>query len=59
MRQSLEEVKLDKGRKYLAALYHIRNNPPSHVMFFDADDCLSPDIAETVVSEPEKSSWYV
>ncbi len=55
----LEMVKLDKGRKYLAGLYHIRKNPPSHVMFFDADDCLAPDIVETVLSGPAHTSWYV
>lgn len=57
--RGLEMVKLDKGRKYLAALYHLRKNPPSHVMFFDADDCLSPDIVATVLSGPAHTSWYV
>lgn len=57
--QGLEMVKLDKGRKYLAGLYHIWKNPPSHVMFFDADDCLAPDIVETVLSGPAHTSWYV
>jgi len=52
-------VKLDKGRKYLSALYHLRKNPPSHVMFFDADDCLSPAIVGTVLSGPKHQSWYV
>jgi hypothetical protein len=46
----LELVRLDKGRKYLAGLYHVRPRHPSHVMFFDADDCLSPHIVETVLS---------
>lgn len=59
MRESLEEVKLDKGRKYLHALYHLRQNPPRHVMFFDADDCLSEDIVETVAQGPQETSWYI
>jgi hypothetical protein len=55
----LELVRLDKGRKYLAGLYHVRQRHPSHVMFFDADDCLSPQIVDTVLSGEKYQSWYV
>jgi hypothetical protein len=55
----LELVKLDKGKKYLRGLFAARKYNPSHVMFFDADDCLSPDITETVLLGPVDQSWYV
>ena len=46
---NLEMVRLDKGRKYLAGLYHMRDRAPSHVMFFDADDCIDPSLVQTVL----------
>ena len=55
----LELIKLDKGKKYLRGLYAARKYNPSHVMFFDADDCLSPAITETVLLGPTDQSWYV
>jgi cellulose synthase/poly-beta-1,6-N-acetylglucosamine synthase-like glycosyltransferase len=58
-KKRLELVKLDKGRKYLRGLYHARQYNPSHVMFFDADDCLSPNIVQTVLRGPKEKSWYV
>lgn len=55
----LELVKLDKGKKYLRGLYHARQYNPSHVMFFDADDCLAPTIVDTISTGDIDTSWYV
>lgn len=56
---NMDAIRNDRGKKYLAALYHLRAANPSHVMFFDADDCVSNQLAETVLSGPQNASWFV
>jgi hypothetical protein len=60
--KNIEAVRLDKGRKYLRALYEIKNseNLPDHIMFFDADDCLSEYLVETLENTYQKGlSWVI
>ena len=57
--RNMDAIRNDRGRKYLAALYHLREANPSHVMFFDADDCISSRLAETVLAGPASTSWYI
>jgi hypothetical protein len=57
--RNFDAGRLDKGRKYLSALYHLRGFDFSHVMFFDADDLLSNGIVETVLSAPLSQSWRI
>jgi hypothetical protein len=56
---NLDAVRLDKGKKYLAALYLLKGSNPSHVMFFDADDCVANTITQTVLSGPSDRSWRI
>ena len=57
--RNVDAIRNDRGKKYLAALYHLRIANPSHVMFFDADDCVSNRLVETVLAGPPDTSWYV
>lgn len=57
--RNADAIRNDRGRKYLAGLYHFREANPSHVMFFDADDCISNRLVETVLAGPPNTSWYV
>lgn len=52
-------IRLDRGRKYLAGLYFAKKFNPTHIMFFDADDCISSKIVETVVSNLKEKSWMI
>ncbi len=50
---------LDRGKKHLAALYHLKQDPPDYVMFFDADDLVSRRLARFVDSAPARDIYYV
>ena len=50
---------LDRGKKHLAALYHLKPNPPDYVMFFDADDLVSRRLARYIDSAPARDIYYV
>lgn len=52
-------VRLDKGKKYLAGLYHARELSSTHIMLFDADDCVSMHLAEFVSRLPEHKGWFM
>lgn len=52
-------IRLDRWRKYLDALYFAKKYKPTHVMFFDADDCISSKIVGTVTSGPKEKSWVI
>lgn len=55
--------RLDRGQKVLAGLYcaqsFIDMNKPSHVMMFDADDCVSSRLVEFASQFPQHDGWYV
>lgn len=53
-----EERMADKSRKVWRGLAAIRGDGPSHVMFVDADDCVSRRLAALVAANPEANGWY-
>ena len=56
---AVEEVRLDKGSKYLIGLLHARKFNPSHIMFFDCDDFISNRIARYVSENSYGNGWFV
>jgi len=50
---------LDKSRKIFTALLYARQLNPSHIMFVDADDCVSKHLAEFVGHNLECSGWVI
>ncbi len=57
--ERIDMIRLEKGRKYLAALYYLRQLSPSHVMIFDADDYVSHRIVEIVLGSSSRVSWCI
>ncbi|MGD1905416.1 MAG: hypothetical protein ACFB0C_05400 [Leptolyngbyaceae cyanobacterium] len=49
----------DKGRKLLKGIDFSKQFNPSHVMFVDADDCVSSHIAEYVHNRQNENGWYL
>ncbi len=50
---------VDKGRKMWLGLAEAKNFNPSHIMFVDADDCISNRIVEFVRQQDSDSNgWY-
>jgi hypothetical protein len=49
----------DKGRKLLKGLDFAQHLSPSHVMFVDADDCVSNHLARYVDDHSENNGWYL
>ena len=58
-RIAVEEVRRDKGSKYLVGLIHARRLNASHVMFFDADDFVSGRVAGFVRQNVGHNGWFV
>jgi hypothetical protein len=55
-----EAVLLDKGTKLAVGVLAARDDDPSHIMVFDADDYLSRRIAGTVEgADPRADGWYI
>lgn len=52
-------LRLDRGCKYINGLIYARRYQPSHVMFFDADDYVSNQLAELVAANPDQDGWYL
>lgn len=52
-------ARADKWKKYLLWLYAAKEYNPSHIMFFDADDCVSFKLVETILSWDKNQSWVV
>jgi len=48
----------DRGSKYLIGLIYARKFAPNHIMFFDADDYVSRNLAEYVSRTPGADGWY-
>lgn len=49
----------DKMEKMLMGLIHAQAFNPSHVMFVDADDCISKHLAEFVNKYPNHNGWFI
>jgi hypothetical protein len=49
----------DKGRKVLRGLVYARQLNPTHVMFVDADDCVSKRLATLVDDALDSNGWFV
>ena len=49
----------DKNRKMWLGLEFAEQLNPSHVMFVDADDCVSCQIADFVSRHPDDAGWYL
>ena len=57
LRKNTEAIRWDRGRKYLHALYRGRDIQPSHVMFFDSDDCVSKRLSKLSAMNPDCAGW--
>ena len=55
---SNEERMADKSRKIWRGLVAARKNTPGHIMFVDADDCVSRRLASFVAAHPEGNGWF-
>jgi hypothetical protein len=49
----------DQARKMWVGLNLAKNINPSHIMFVDSDDCVSNQLADFVLKNPEKNGWYL
>jgi hypothetical protein len=49
---------LDRTRKIITGLIHAQTLKPSHIMFVDADDCVSNRLAEFVAQNHQSNGWY-
>lgn len=49
----------DKNKKMWLGLEFAEHLKPSHVMFVDADDCVSHQIADFVSYHPDENGWYL
>lgn len=47
----------DKQKKIFTGLTYARSFNPTHVMFVDADDCISKHLAQFVGQNPESNGW--
>lgn len=47
----------DKQKKIFTGLTYARQFNPTHVMFVDADDCVSKHLAQFVSQNPESNGW--
>jgi hypothetical protein len=50
---------LDRTRKIVTGLIHAQKLKPSHIMFVDADDCVSNRLAEFVARNSQFNGWYL
>ncbi|WP_414550423.1 glycosyltransferase family 2 protein [Anabaena sp. CCY 0017] len=50
---------LDKTHKLITGLIHAKSINASHIMFADADDCVSKHLAEFVNQHPQATGWLV
>lgn len=57
--QMIAAKTLDRGRKTLEGLRVAGQFAPSHVMFVDADDCISDRLTEFVDQHPDANGWLV
>ncbi|NJK56509.1 MAG: glycosyltransferase family 2 protein [Pleurocapsa sp. SU_5_0] len=47
----------DKQKKIFTGLMYARQFNPTHIMFVDADDCVSKHLAKFVLQNPESNGW--
>ncbi len=55
----MKALRLDRGCKYFMGLVQAQKFHPQHIMFFDADDFISNQIAEFANSNPHHNGWYI
>jgi hypothetical protein len=59
VREEIGNQRVDKGRKLWLGLEEASKFNPSHVMFVDADDCISNRIVEFVKGQdPDRNGWF-
>lgn len=49
----------DKNKKMWQGIEHVSSINPSHIMFIDADDCVSSHIANFVRHNPHHHGWFL
>ncbi len=49
---------IDKFRKFQRALIEARKYTPAHILFCDADDCVSRHLAGLCAEHPDARGWY-
>ena len=49
--------RIDKQKKIFVGLTYASQYNPTHVMFVDADDCVSKHLAELVSQNPQSNGW--
>ena len=54
-----EGKQVDRAKKIMVGLRYARQFSPTHVMFVDADDCISRRIAAFANQHPNADGWYV
>ena len=55
----ISEMDRDKNKKMWLGLEHADQFSPSHVMFVDADDCISCRIVDFVSQYPHSNGWFL
>lgn len=50
---------LDRTRKQFTGLNYAKKLNPSHLMFVDADDCISKNLAKFVEQYPKQNGWFI
>lgn len=56
---TLSEKERDKARRMWTGLRFVQASNPSHVMFVDADDCISQHLVQFVNDHRQEDGWYV
>lgn len=49
----------DQARKMWVGLNSAKNMNPSYAMFVDSDDCVSNQLVEFTLKNPQKNGWYI
>jgi len=55
----MQELRIDRGIKYVIGLSAGKKYNPNYIMFFDADDLIGNDISEYVNNNPNKNGWVI
>jgi len=55
----MESKDTDKSRKIWTGLVHAQQFNPSHIMFVDADDCVSKHLAEFISKNTRHAGWFI
>lgn len=58
-KMDIDEVRVDQGSKKVVGLLHAQKYAPDYVMFLDADDFVSNQIAQYVNSRKKENGWFI